>query len=773
MPTMKGDGLKTTLQRGGLLVLLMPLAGLLVWALVHNSSARPTVAPSNTAQPAPAARGLPAYARVPVILEDSGFRMVFEQFALPVTNPVSLEHIRDCYHRAGYRGIGQIEQDLADGLLSGEWYAPNLLRLALLCMYEGEFVNAASVLQRLRGHLEAAVPARYANELEIVILLQGIACLRRGEVENCVECGCEGSCIFPLQPRAVHRKREGSTQAVQYFTEYLERQPDDMGARWLLNLAYMTLGEYPTRVPMSYRIPLAPFQSEYNIGRFADVAAQVGVNRLNCAGGAIMDDFDNDGLLDIVVTNWAHAAPMAYYRNQGDGTFADRTQAAGLDRQLGGLYCVQTDYNNDGWLDVYVCRGAWSDVPQRHSLLRNNGDGTFTDVTKEAGLLTPVDGQVAVWADYDNDGWLDLFVGGEKTRSRLYHNRGDGTFEEVALTAGVANEGYMCKGANWGDFDGDGYPDLFVSNLDGPPRLFHNNCDGTFTDVAAEMGITKPRYGFACWFFDYDNDGWPDLFVVAYERKLANIIKSHLGQPHEGEVCRLYHNRGGKGFDDVTAAAGLELAMCPMGCNFVDVDNDGFLDFYLGTGTPDYSMVVPNRLFKNVKGKRFADITLSSGTGHLQKGHAVACGDWDRDGNVDLYVEVGGAVPGDRFRNVLFQNPGQGNHWITLKLLGKKTNRPAIGARLKVTVDGPAPNTFYRHVTSGSSFGANALQQTIGLGKAVRIAALEVFWPTSRTTQIFRDVPVDQAIEITEFASAYRPLNWKRLALAAKEGSSP
>src|SRR5262249_27509948 len=144
------------------------------------------------------------------------------------------------------------------------------------------------------------------------------------------------------------------------------------------------------------------------------------------------------------------------------------------------------------------------------------------------------------------------FIGGETVRSRLYRNKGDGTFGERAVEAGVANEGLMCKGASWGDFDGDGWPDLFVNNNNGPPRLFHNNRNGTFTDVAAEMGIRKPTKGFACWFWDYDNDGWPDLFAVAYERSLDKVLRSHLGLPHDGVTCRLYRNKEGKGFEDVS-----------------------------------------------------------------------------------------------------------------------------------------------------------------------------------------------------------------------------
>jgi tetratricopeptide (TPR) repeat protein len=739
-------------------------------AAVGCGRTSPSAATGSSASPRPPASALrltsplrsPRY-------DDSGFGAAGAYF-LPIKDPRSLEHIRDCYQGAGYRGVEALRRQLAQDNPFPEQRLEMLQRIARLYLFEGEFRKASEALEEARALAESD-PPRLGPALPEVILLQGVAALRRGETENCVECACGLSCIFPLQPAAYHQKPDGSRQAVRFFTEYLRYLPDDVGVHWLLNVAYMTLGEYPDGVPPQYLIPLAPFRSEFDVGRFRDIAPQLGVDRLSMSGGAIMDDFDNDGLLDLVETTSDEGMAMAFFRNKGDGTFEDRTRAAGLEKQLGGLYCVQTDYNNDGWLDIYIARGGWKQ-PMRHSLLRNNGDGTFTDVTEQAGLATPVASQAAAWADYDNDGWLDLFVGSElvmvdgrpvPTRSRLYHNKGDGTFEEVALPAGVANEGFLCKGANWGDFDGDGYPDLFVANYNGPCRLFRNNRDGTFTDVARPMGVTKPHTAFSCWWFDYDNDGWLDLFVASFDRTLPDVIQSHLGRPFQAQSCRLYRNLQGKGFEDVTEAAGLLLAMPVMGSNFVDVDNDGFLDFYLGTGDPNYSMLVPNRLFRNVQGKRFADVTMSSGTGHLQKGHGVACGDWDRDGNVDLYVHLGGATPGDRFRTVLWQNPGHDHHWLTVKLVGKKTNRAAIGARIKVTVAGEPPNTFYRRVTTGSSFGANALQQTIGLGKASRIARLEIEWPTSRTTQVFEDVAVDQAIEITEFDRDYRRLNWGRV----------
>ena len=324
-----------------------------------------------------------------------------------------------------------------------------------------------------------------------------------------------------------------------------------------------------------------------------------------------------------------------------------------------------------------------------------------------------------------------------------------------------ATRSRYCKGCTWIDYDNDGFPDLFVNNMNETARLYHNDRDGRFTEVTQSMDIDGPTSGFACWAWDYDNDGWLDIFACSNDRTLADVVKGMLGQPHTRGTGRLYRNAAGERFENRTREAGLDMVFAPMGSNFGDFDNDGWLDFYLGTGDPDLSTIIPNRMFKNAGGERFADITVSSRTGHLQKGHAVACGDWDRDGDVDLFIETGGAVNGDKYHNVLFQNPGQGNHWLTLKLVGKKTNRAAIGARIKVVTAGQKPLTIHRHVSSGSSFGANPLEQTIGLAQAERIAILEIHWPTSGTTQIFRDIAADQAIEVTEFAGTPRPLAWK------------
>ncbi len=477
-----------------------------------------------------------------------------------------------------------------------------------------------------------------------------------------------------------------------------------------------------------------------------------------------MDDFDEDGRLDILITCHDPTEHMAFYHNNGDGTFVDRTKKAGLTDQLGGLVCYQADFDNDGHLDVFIPRGAWHEWPMRPSLLRNLGGGRFEDVTKRARLLDPVNSNAAAWADYDNDGHVDLFIACEKQPNRLYRNRGDGTFEEVGQRAAVqGSRERFAKGCTWLDYDNDDFPDLFVNNMADAARLYHNNREGRFEEVTSPMGIDGPK-GFSCWSFDYDNDGWLDLFAVYYDRPMDDVVAGLLGMPVERTGNRLYRNLEGKGFEDVSLSTGLGVFFATMGSNYGDFDNDGWLDMYHATGGLSFGFLVPNRMLKNVEGKRFVDISSSSRTGHLQKGHGVACGDWDRDGDLDLFVEMGGGVSGDKYHNLLFQNPGQGNHWLTVRLVGKKTNRAAIGARIKVLTAGDRPATVHRQISSGSSFGGNPMEQTIGLARATQVATLEVYWPTSRTRQVFRNIPADHTIEVTEFDDRYRVLDLRPIS---------
>jgi hypothetical protein len=230
-----------------------------------------------------------------------------------------------------------------------------------------------------------------------------------------------------------------------------------------------------------------------------------------------------------------------------------------------------------------------------------------------------------------------------------------------------------------------------------------------------------------------------------------------IGKEHTEAKSCLYMNQEGKRFVNVTKDAGLEGVYITMGSNFADFDNDGWLDFYLGTGDPNLGTLVPNRMFRNLGGKRFVDITASSGTGNLQKGHGVACGDWDRNGSIDLFIEMGGAVNGDKYHNILFQNPGNQNSWTSLKLIGKSSNVVAIGAKIRIQTDDPDLPYVFRHVTSGSSFGANPLEQTIGLGKATKILGIEIQWPSPanlqdapKTEKIDGPIPLGKTLHIEE-----------------------
>jgi len=626
---------------------------------------------------------------------------------------------------------------------------------------------ARGQLYAYRGEMDPAVKqweAAYARAvrdlpraLPYLEELLGIGYLHKSEMANGVYRNPGERCLFPMTPAMKYGKPADSQKAVQHFLAFLKDRPNDLEVQWLLTLAYMTLGEYPAGVPKEYLLPPAVFASSEDIGRFKDVAAAAGIKLFSMAAGIIVDDFDNDGLLDVVTSSFDMCEPMHFFHNKGDGTFEDRSAKAGLSGQLGGLNIIQADYNNDGCLDILVLRGGW-EIPQRMSLLRNNCDGTFTDVTKEAGLAQPISTQTAVWVDINNDGLLDLYVGSESGPNQLFLNNGDGTFKNISHASGTDSSAFT-KGVAAADYDHDGFVDLYVSNYRGYNALYHNNHDGTFTDIAKQAGVPGSGHGFPAWFFDYDNDGWPDLFVSSYFMSVDETLRTYLGLPHNAGTFKLYKNLGNGAFRDVTKEAGLDKVFMPMGSNFGDIDNDGYLDMYLGTGDPTYASMVPNVMLRNKDGKTFVDITASSGTGELHKGHGVAFADIDNDGDEDILTVIGGAVPGDAHAFRLFENPGHGNDWISVRLIGVKSNRSAIGARITVTVrnEGKAPRSIYRTVGSGGSFGASPLEQHIGLGKAAQIESLEILWPANvGTPQRFLNVARNQAVEIKEFATEYK-----------------
>ncbi len=659
----------------------------------------------------------------------------------------------------------------------------------------------------------------HASEVPRTVLLQthkelALAYLRLGEQENCIGLHNSFSCVFPLRGEARHTKTRGAEGAIREYTKVLEMDPGSDLAIWLMNIAYQQLGRYPQDVPKKWLAAPNLFSSEYDIGYFPEVGALAGVNAFARSGGAIVEDFDGDGLLDILISSSTPLDHMHFFHNNGDGTFTDRTKEAGLWDELGGLNLSLTDYNNDGHPDVLVLRGAWwgsfGEYPM--SLLRNNGDGTFDDVTEEAGLLTAGPTQAAAWADYDGDGWLDLFVGHESGEHfsnyalaggdhpcLLFHNNHDRTFSlvtapgadkhsegktpDAALKPG-ANLGYV-KGAAWGDYNNDGRPDLYLSTMFGPSFLFRNDGpkdpkhpetgEWKWTEVTEEAGLGGDRYTFPTWFFDYDNDGWLDLFAGGYSTSsMEDVGKFELGKPNKASVSHLWHNNHDGTFTEMPRALGLDRAITTMAANFGDLDNDGWLDVYLTGGEPSYECLVPKRMFRNDHGKYFQDVTTSGGFGNLQKGHGVAFADIENTGNEDIFQKLGGAYPGDGYYSVLYHNPGHGNHWITLALEGVKTNRAAYGARIKVTIEeGGKTRSIYRAVGSVSSFGGNPMRQHIGVGQATVVKDIEIWWPVSGERQHFRNVAIDSAYHVKEGVETLEPIHWKQFEIGKEKIAKP
>ena len=634
-------------------------------------------------------------------------------------------------------------------------------------------------------HPDPKVKRRFRNRL---IFTLGTAYIRLGETQNCCARYSPDSCIVPIRGEGIHTNKTGSQNAIECFLDVLGNPTDDEveqiqvhePARWLLNIAYMTLGEYPVNVPREFLVPPEFFESDVEFPKFRNVYPELGLDTHNLSGGAVVDDFDGDGNLDIVTSSYDPTAQVQYFRNTGDGSFTEHTHQVGLTGILGGLNLVQADYDNDGDLDIFICRGAWLGDKGRepNSLLRNDG-GMFTDVTFAVGLGNEAwPCKSAAWADFDNDGDLDLYVGNESDKqisapTQLFRNDGKTGFTDVSEDVGLSEEIYV-MGAVWGDYNNDRFPDLFVS-VGGENKLYRNNGGESFTDIAAKSGVDRPLASFPTWFWDCNNDGHLDLFVscstgtagiltlnpfgLSEDLKGVSPIVRQIQEEAELELMALYLGDGTGSFRNVSRESGLNYPALPMGANFGDLNSDGFLDFYLGTGDVHYSEVLPNVMFLNREGKSFTNVTMAGGFGHLQKGHGASFADVDNDGDQDVYMQMGGAYASDRFNDALYENPGTGNNWLVLQLVGTESNCSAIGARIHVVIEeSGVERAIHRRITSGGSFGCNPLREFIGLGRARQINRLEVYWPTSDVTQVFETLSPNQFISITESEDTFEVL---------------
>ncbi|MBU9936242.1 MAG: CRTAC1 family protein [Ferruginibacter sp.] len=632
------------------------------------------------------------------------------------------------------------------------------------CLNAGNTDEAIGVMSQVINALKLTRETLNTDNKSLLDLL-AISYMRKGELENCAANHNAQSCIIPIQGNGIHKLPYGSQNAIEIYKMILTKFPDDLQSRYLLNIAYMTLGKYPDSVPRQWLIESEIFKQNVtgNIV-FKDVGGKKGVDMNGISGGCVVEDLDNDGLLDIMASSYGLSDQVRYMRQQKDGSFKTETLSSGLVGITGGLNLVHADFNNDGFADFAILRGGWWGKNAKFplSLIKNNGNNSFEDVTIESGLYSPYPTQTAAWGDFNNDGWIDLFVAHENYPCQLFINN-KGKFKDIAPKLGL-NITTFAKGCVWGDINNDGFPDLYLSALGAPNKLWLNKPGANpgeriFEDISRSAGVEEPLYSFPTWFFDFDNDGWLDLFVSGYDtRRFSQVggdaARDMLGMPPLGELPRLYHNNGNNTFTDVSAAYGVNHVNYAMGCNFGDIDNDGWLDYYLGTGAPEYTSIVPNKLYRNIGGKKFEDITYATNTGHIQKGHAVAFADIDNDGDRDIYEVMGGAVEGDRFRNVLFENSSAtGNHWVQLKLEGTNSNKAAIGARVRIKVkmlDGGSQN-FYHTVCTGGSFGSSPLRIEAGLGKATAIEEIEIRWPnTKQSVEVITNVSMDTLVKIKE-----------------------
>ena len=536
-------------------------------------------------------------------------------------------------------------------------------------------------------------------------------------------------------------------------------------------------------------------QAEPKLPTFIDVATRVGVRFLSQAshtsrkylpesmvGGVAMLDYNKDGNLDLFFVNGAALAdPMAagqqpdksdrrfwnrLYRNNGDGTFTDATEAAGVQGHSYGMGVAVGDYDNDGFPDLYVTNVG------RNILYHNNGDGTFTDVTGKAGVAGDGWSAGAAFVDYDRDGRLDLIVtryldwdfseiwcGEHRPGYRaychpdqfkpvthlVYHNNGDGTFSDVSKKCGIGGAPGKGLGIAVNDFDRDGWPDILVANDSFPQQLFRNNHDGTFTEAALALGVAydddgKTFAGMGVDFADYDNDGFADIFI----NSLAN------------QRYALFRNQKGHSFDYVTGPSGvarITLLHSGWGARFIDYDNDGWKDLFVGQGhvmdnvqltEPSVKYREPLLLMHNRAGK-FDNVSARSGAPFQQPlaARGVAFGDLNNDGLMDIAINCNDG-PG----MVLLNQGGNGNHWLLVNTVGTISNKDGIGAALRLVGESGLEQFGYVS-TAGSYLSASDKRVHFGLGRDRMARLLEITWP-SGTVQRLEKIPADQILTVRE-----------------------
>ena len=554
------------------------------------------------------------------------------------------------------------------------------------------------------------------------------------------------------------------SQAAHDFYEALQVRVN-LVDEWLLRVATERMTGTPPALPAAVQFPVdEPAIDPANppLLQFEDIAPKVGIHSLHGNGTVAWGDIDGDGKLDVIVSG--SGTFIRVYRNEG-GKFADVTEKVGLGGVPSGYSLNLVDYDNDGWLDLFISLNGWNGpMPDR---LFHNEHGHFVDVSKKSGLDDAGSGFVSLWGDLDNDGWLDVVIANGVLKDgsvpQIYRNNRDGTFTNMTKAAGI-NEpaAFGTIGAALGDYDKDGRLDILFSGLDpAPNRLYHNDGNWHFTEVSKKAGVAQGAHnGYVCFFVDYNNDGWPDILTTSLAPWEAAVegLRKGFAPPNARAVHRdsnrLYRNNRDGTFSDVTFDAKLYYPMGTMGAGVADVDNDGYVDFYFGTGDPQMSRLEPNRFFRNNGNGTFSDLTRYVGFARPgNKGHGVAFVDLDGTGALDIFAQLGGHYPGDQAYDAFYHNlKASQNHWLEVDLRGVKSNRFGVGAQLTAK---SGDLIVYREVKGSEGFGAtNPYRQHFGFGKRAKIDSLEIRWP-SGVTQSFTNLAANQIISVREDAQQW------------------
>ncbi|MGH9868048.1 MAG: FG-GAP-like repeat-containing protein [Candidatus Polarisedimenticolia bacterium] len=646
-----------------------------------------------------------------------------------------------------------------------KWIFSGEVRLARRGDPKRVLQDSAWAMDVARFHLEKAIdqaPARSPASMEARTFL-GEVQYRSGEwdaaratFERIIADQQDGSLnVAPAWNSIGHcRWRKGEyAPAADAFRKAFDLMPS-LAHLYDIKLAYDALGGYPPGLPERYRFAVRPENVDAAHPpalRFTDIAPELHIDKLAGAGPCGWADYNGDGRYDLMACGCDTFCTL--YKADGD-RFVDETLPARLGRTEPGFGMAWADYDNDGDPDVYIARNGWNG-PAANSLLRNNGDGTFTDVAGPAGVDDGGSSFHTAWFDYDRDGWLDLMVSNgvylDGSTNQLYRNKGDGTFANVTGQAGLLEPpGYGTIGVALGDYDGDGWPDVFFHGRTARNRLYRNNHDGTFTDVAARAGVqgTGTQNGFIALFSDLDSDGDLDIFtgsLAPWEQVLEGYRPGYAPGPLD-HIPRFYRNNGDGTFSDDSVSAGFKYPLGIMAASIADLDNDGYQDVYLGTGNPELRRVEPNIFYHNRAGRAFEDLTRYTGLGALGKGHGITFLDWDGDGDLEMYAELGGFFHGDWWRNAFYRNEaGNRNHWLQVKLSQPDRNRDAIGAMVTV-VAGPLRQV--QQITAGRGFGSTDPPVLhFGLGGARRVDSVSVVWPDGER-QSLADQPADRLLTV-------------------------